>query len=87
MPFLPELSSLSRPFGIARRNAQTLPGLCEARKRPSFSTALIHSSRQVDRRVLGILGTRSFGDLLIDLEEDRAAKAVVWGLLRDIERR
>jgi hypothetical protein len=30
--------------------------------------------------------TRTFGELLIDLEEDRAAKAVVWGLLREIDR-
>lgn len=26
--------------------------------------------------------TRSFGELLIDLEEEPAAKAVIWGLLR-----
>jgi hypothetical protein len=30
--------------------------------------------------------TRTFGELLIDLEEDRYAKAVVWGLLREMER-
>jgi hypothetical protein len=27
--------------------------------------------------------TRTFGELLVDLEEDKAAKAIVWGLLRD----
>jgi hypothetical protein len=26
--------------------------------------------------------TRTFGELLIDLEEDRSLKAVIWGLLR-----
>jgi hypothetical protein len=30
--------------------------------------------------------TRSFGELLIDLEEDKAARAVVFGLLREMER-
>jgi hypothetical protein len=31
--------------------------------------------------------TREFGELLIDLEEDRAARAVVFGLLREMDRR
>jgi hypothetical protein len=31
--------------------------------------------------------TRTFGELLIDLEEDKVAKAVVWGLLRETERK
>jgi hypothetical protein len=31
--------------------------------------------------------TRTFGELLIDLEEDRAARAVVFGLLREMERK
>jgi hypothetical protein len=30
--------------------------------------------------------TRSFGELLIDLEEDRVARAVVVGMLREAER-
>jgi hypothetical protein len=30
--------------------------------------------------------TRTFGEILIDLEEDRAARAVVFGLLREMER-
>jgi hypothetical protein len=29
--------------------------------------------------------TREFGELLIDLEEDKAARAVVFGLLRETE--
>jgi hypothetical protein len=28
--------------------------------------------------------TRTFGELLIDLEEDKAARAVVFGLLREM---
>jgi hypothetical protein len=31
--------------------------------------------------------TRSFGELLIDLEEDKAARAVGFGLLREMERK
>jgi hypothetical protein len=27
-----------------------------------------------------------FGELLIDLEENRTLKAVIWGLLREMER-
>jgi hypothetical protein len=30
--------------------------------------------------------TREFGELLIDLEEDKAARAVVFGLLREMGR-
>jgi hypothetical protein len=30
--------------------------------------------------------TRTLGELLIDLEEDRAARAVVFGLLAEMER-
>ena len=30
--------------------------------------------------------TRTFGKLLIDLEEDKAARAVVFGLLAEMER-
>jgi hypothetical protein len=31
--------------------------------------------------------TREFGELLIDLGEEPAAKAVIWGLLREMERK
>jgi hypothetical protein len=31
--------------------------------------------------------TRTFGELLIDLEEDKPARAVVFGLLREMERK
>jgi hypothetical protein len=30
--------------------------------------------------------TRTLGELLIDLEEDRTLKAVIWGLLSETER-
>jgi hypothetical protein len=31
--------------------------------------------------------TRTFAELLIDLEEDKAARAVAFGLLREMERK
>jgi hypothetical protein len=31
--------------------------------------------------------TRTFGEFLIDLEGEPAAKAVIWGLLREMERK
>jgi hypothetical protein len=31
--------------------------------------------------------TRTFGELLIDLEEDKAARAVVFGLLAEMDRK
>jgi hypothetical protein len=31
--------------------------------------------------------TRGFGELLIDLEEDKAARAIVFGLLGEMEHR
>jgi hypothetical protein len=30
--------------------------------------------------------TRAFGELLIDLEEDKAARAVLVGMLREVDR-
>jgi hypothetical protein len=30
--------------------------------------------------------TREFGELPIDLEEEPAARAIIWGLLREMER-
>jgi len=55
---------------------------------PAARAELIHVLRlpdldRVERigRVLGEPRTRTFGELLIDLEEEPAAKAVIWGLL------
>jgi hypothetical protein len=36
--------------------------------------------------VLGQSATRTFGELLIDLEEDRYARAVVVAMLREAQR-
>ena len=32
-------------------------------------------------------GTRTFGEVLIDLQEDKAARAVVFGLLAEMQRK
>jgi hypothetical protein len=52
---------------------------CRAPARPTTPRL---RTRRSDRRVLGSPGDADLGDLLIDLEEDKAARAVVFGLLR-----
>jgi hypothetical protein len=61
---------------------------------PAARAELIHVLRLPDFERADRIGefwghpeTRTFGELLIDLEEDRTLKAVVWGLLREMERR
>jgi hypothetical protein len=55
---------------------------------PSFdfrpAGAFVHPSRPGCDSA-GHPETRTFGELLIDLEEDKAARAVVFGLLREME--
>ena len=62
---------------------------------PSAARAeLIHVLRLPDFDRADAIGTfwghpetRTFGELLIDLEEDKAARAVVFGLLAEMERK
>jgi hypothetical protein len=61
---------------------------------PSRYTSIIHVLRLPDLQPTERIGdfwdspaTRSSGELLIDLEEDKAARAVVFGLLAEIERK
>ena len=61
---------------------------------PAARAELVHVLRlpdfdRVDRigEFWGHPETREFGELLIDLEEDRAARAVIFGLLREMERK
>ena len=60
---------------------------------PAARPELVHVLRLPDLDRVERIGefwghpeTRSFGELLIDLEEDRYARAVIWGLLREMER-
>jgi len=61
---------------------------------PAARAELIHVLRLPDfdraERIGEFWGhpeTRNFGELLIDLEEDKAARAVVFGPLTDMERK
>jgi hypothetical protein len=60
---------------------------------PAARAELIHVLRLPDFERADAIGTywghpetRTFGELLIDLEENKA-KAVIWGLLREMERK
>ena len=52
----------------------------------TYSCCRLRASRP-DRRVLGLPGDSELRELLIDLEEDKAARAVVFGLLAEMERK
>jgi hypothetical protein len=61
---------------------------------PAARAELIHVLRLPDFDRADRIGefwghpeTREFGELLIDLEEDKAARAVMFGLLREMERK
>jgi hypothetical protein len=60
---------------------------------PAARAELLHVLRLPDFERADRIGefwgnpaTRTFGELLIDLEEDKSLKAVIWGLLREMER-
>jgi hypothetical protein len=60
---------------------------------PAPRAEVIHVLMLPDYERAGMIGefsghpqTRFFGELLVDLEEDRAARAVVIGMLREAER-
>jgi hypothetical protein len=61
---------------------------------PAARAELVHVLRLPDFDRADAIGTfwgnpetRTFGELLIDLEEDKAARAVAFGLLREMERK
>jgi hypothetical protein len=61
---------------------------------PAARAELVHVLRLPDFDRVDRIGkfwaspeTRTFGELLIDLEEDKAARAVVFGLLAEMERK
>jgi hypothetical protein len=60
---------------------------------PAARAELLHVLRLPDLERVERIGefwghpeTRTFGELLIDLEEDKTLKAVIWGVLREMER-
>jgi hypothetical protein len=57
----------------------------------SLQTCPGRETHRIRRQLRGredlVLETREFGELLIDLEEDKAARAVVFGLLAEMERK
>jgi hypothetical protein len=69
-----------------RARLQSLP--------PTARAELLHVLRLPDFDRADAIGTfwgspdtQTFGELLIDLEEDKAARAVVFGLLGEMERK
>jgi hypothetical protein len=61
---------------------------------PAARAELLHVLRLPDFERADAIGTfwgnpetRTFGELLIDLEEDKAARAVVFGLLKEMARK
>jgi hypothetical protein len=58
--------------------------LCHQRLAPNSSPS---SGSQTSTAPIGTWRRGPLGELLIDLEEDRAARAVVFGLLAEMERK
>jgi hypothetical protein len=78
-----------KPDELERRLRERLDALGPARR-----AELLHVLRLPDFDRADAIGefwaspeTRTFGELLIDLKEDKAARAVVFGLLREMERK
>jgi hypothetical protein len=70
---------------VLRKRLEALP--------PAARAELLHVLRLPDFERAARIGefwsypqSRTFGELLIDLEEDKAARVVVFGLLRQMER-
>jgi hypothetical protein len=68
-----------------RRRLEALPAAARAELR---HVLMLRDLDRADRigEFWGHPETRTFGELLIDLDEDKAARAVVFGLLREIQR-
>ena len=71
-----------------RRLRQRLDALGPAPRAELLHVLTLPDFERADRigEFWGHPETGTFGELLIDLEEDRAYKAVVWGLLREMGR-
>jgi hypothetical protein len=80
---------LAEREGSRRRLRDCLDALGPAPRAELLHVLLLPDFDRADRigEFWGYPETRTFGELLIDLEEEPAAKAVVWGLLREMERK
>jgi hypothetical protein len=77
-----------RPDEQERRLRQRLDALGPAPRAELLHVPMLPDFDRADRigEFWGHPKTREFGELLIDLEEDKAARAVVFGLLAEMER-
>ena len=73
---------------LERRLRERLDALGAAPRAELLRVLVLPDFERADRigEFWGHPETRTFGELLIDLEEDKYAKAVIWGLLREMER-
>ena len=73
---------------VTRRTRVPTPR-ASRRPRSAPRAELLHVFTLPDSDAIGTFwghpGTRTFGDLLIDLEEDKAARAVVFGLVAGVD--
>jgi hypothetical protein len=78
-----------RPDQLERRLRARLDALGPAPRAELLHVLLLPDFERADRigEFWASPETRTFGELLIDLEEDKAALAVIWGLLREMERK
>jgi hypothetical protein len=78
-----------RPDQLERRLRERLDALGPARRAELLHVLRLPDFDRADRigEFWGHPETREFGELLIDLEEDKAARAVMFGLLREMERK
>ncbi len=93
LPLLLPLGDASLPTvprdELERRLRERLDALGPAPRAELLHVLMLPDFERVDRigEFWGNPETRTFGELLIDLEEDKAARAVVFGLLREMERK
>jgi hypothetical protein len=71
------------------RRLQRLDALGPAPRAELLHVLMLPDFERADRigEFWGHPKTRTFGELLIDLEEDKAARAVVFGLLAEMQRK
>jgi hypothetical protein len=78
-----------RPDELERRLRQRLDALGPAPRAELLRVLMLPDFERADRigEFWRCPKTREFGELLVELEEDKAARAVVFGLLREMGRK